>query len=289
MLFTRGVTKRLASFHCDLRAQGSCTRPRPLPAPLPLAANSSFTQGAARALASLRNVCGRYTNLADPAQLEQRFGVPVPFSEGTQRYNIAPTETVVAVVLGKDGKPVARELRWGLIPGWAKDAKIASKMINARSETADTRPAYRRLLESARHRALLPADGFYEWLRPEDRRAQRVPFRFTLHDGALFALAGLWTRTYLPADEPGGEDHPVETVTILTTRPNSVVARLHDRMPVVLPDRASELAWLSPSLDLAGAKALCEPLPDDMLVATPANPMLNKAGIPEGPELLVAN
>ena len=212
----------------------------------------------------------------------------VPFSEGTHRYNIAPTEPVVAIVLGKDGKPVARELRWGLIPGWAKDKKIASKMINARSETADSRPAYRRLLESARHRALLPADGFYEWLRPEDRRQQRVPFRFTLHDGSLFAIAGLWTRAYLPAQEPGGEEYPIETVTILTARANSVVARLHDRMPVILPDRASELAWLSPSVDLAAAKALCGPLADDLLIAAPANPMLNKAGIPEGPELLVA-
>jgi putative SOS response-associated peptidase YedK len=233
-------------------------------------------------------VCGRYTNLADPSDLEQRFGVPVPFSEGSRRYNIAPTEPVVAIVLGRDGKPVARELRWGLIPGWAKDPKIASRMINARSETADSRPAYRRLLASARHRALLPADGFYEWLRPEDRRRQRVPFRFTLRDGSLFAFAGLWTRAYLPAPEPGGEEQAVETVTILTTRPNAVVAPLHDRMPVILADRASELAWLSPALNLAGARALCEPLPDDLLVAAPANPILNKSGIPEGPELLVA-
>jgi putative SOS response-associated peptidase YedK len=238
--------------------------------------------------ASLRNVCGRYTNLADPAQLEQRFGVPIPFSEGTRRYNIAPTEPVVAIVLGNDGQPVARELRWGLIPGWAKDAKIASKMINARSETADTRPAYRRLIETARHRALLPADGFYEWLRSEDRRQQPVPFRFTLRDGEPFAIAGLWTRAHLPAEEEETGERLVETVTILTTRANAVVGRLHDRMPVILPDRASELAWLSPALDLAGAKALCEPLPDDRLIATAANPLLNKAGVQEGPELLVA-
>jgi putative SOS response-associated peptidase YedK len=234
-------------------------------------------------------MCGRYTTVADPADIEQRFGVSVPFSEGTRRYNIAPTESVVAIVLGRDGAPVARELRWGLIPSWAKDAKVASRMINARAESADTRPAYRRLLASARHRALLPADGFYEWLRSEDRRQQPVPFRFTLRDGGLFALAGLWTRAYLPADEPGGQECPIETVTILTTRANSVVSRLHDRMPVILPDRLSERAWLSPELDLDGAKALCVPLEDQLLIATPASPAVNKSGIPEGPELLVAS
>lgn len=238
---------------------------------------------------SLRRMCGRYTTVADPADIEQRFGVSVPFSEGTRRYNIAPTESVVAIVLGRDGAPVARELRWGLIPSWAKDAKVASRMINARAESADTRPAYRRLLASARHRALLPADGFYEWLRSEDRRQQPVPFRFTLRDGGLFALAGLWTRAYLPADEPGGQERPIETVTILTTRANSVVSRLHDRMPVILPDRLSERAWLSPELDLDGAKALCVPLEDQLLIATPASPAVNKSGIPEGPELLVAS
>jgi putative SOS response-associated peptidase YedK len=212
--------------------------------------------------------------------------VAIPFSEGTRRYNIAPTEPVVAIVLARDGMPAARALRWGLIPSWAKDPRIASKMINARSETADERPAYRSLIASASGRALLPADGFYEWLAPEDRRQQRVPFRFTLRDGSLFAFAGLWARAYLPAS--GGEEQLIETVTILTTAANSVVGRLHDRMPVILPDRASELAWLSPELDAAGAKALCVPLADELLVATAASTLLNKSGIPEGPELLEA-
>jgi putative SOS response-associated peptidase YedK len=221
--------------------------------------------------------------------LEQRFGVAVPFSEGTRRYNIAPTETVVAIVLGTDGEPVARRLRWGLIPPWAKDSKIAHRMINARSETADLKPAYRGLMATATRRALLPADGFYEWLRPEDRKQQRIPFRFTLADGSLFAIAGLWTAAYLPAATPGEDGELVATVTILTTGANAVVARLHDRMPVILPDRDSELAWLSPELDAAGAKALCLPLASGRLVAAAANPLLNKAGgDAEGPELLLA-
>jgi putative SOS response-associated peptidase YedK len=192
-------------------------------------------------------------------------------------------------VLGTDGEPVARRLRWGLIPPWAKDSKIAHRMINARSETADLKPAYRGLIATATRRALLPADGFYEWLRPEDRKQQRIPFRFTLADGSLFAIAGLWTAAYLPAATPGEDGELVATVTILTTGANAVVARLHDRMPVILPDRDSELAWLSPELDAAGAKALCLPLASDRLVAAAANPLLNKAGgDAEGPELLLA-
>jgi putative SOS response-associated peptidase YedK len=125
-------------------------------------------------------ICGRYTNVAEPAALEQRFGVTIPFSEGTRRYNIAPTESVVAIVLGDDGRPQARAMRWGLIPPWAKDARIASKLINARSETADQKSVYKNLIATAARRALIPADGFYEWLKPEDRKQQRVPFRFTL-------------------------------------------------------------------------------------------------------------
>jgi putative SOS response-associated peptidase YedK len=155
-------------------------------------------------------------------------------------------------------------------------------MINARSETAGEKPAFRRLLATASRRALLPADGFYEWLRPEDRKAPRVPFRFTLTDGSLFAFAGLWTPATLDGEE-------VESVTILTTTPNELVARLHDRMPVILPDRAAEAAWLSPQLDAAGARSLCLPLPAELMAVAAANPLLNKVGgTPEGPELLLA-
>ena len=207
----------------------------------------------------------------------------IPFSEGSGRYNIAPTETIIAVVRGEDGTPEARAMRWGLIPPWAKDAKIANKMINARAETADQRGAFKRLLGSADRRALLLADGFYEWLRSEDRKQPRVPFRFTLEDGAPFAFAGLWT--------PGTLDgEPIETATMLTTNANSLVAAVHDRMPVILRGPDAERAWLSPELDALAAKALCVPLPADQMTVTPANPLVNKAGsdIPEGPELLLA-
>jgi putative SOS response-associated peptidase YedK len=228
-------------------------------------------------------MCGRYTVTADPGALAQRFGIVVPFDEGTRRYNVAPTEQVLAVVRSSGGPPEAKLLRWGLIPFWARDHKIGSKMINARSETADRNGAFRDLLGSASTRALVLADGFYEWLRSEDPRQPRQPFHITVDGGAPFAMAGLWTRARV-------DGAPVETVTILTTRANPLVARLHDRMPVILPDPASEAAWLDPALDQAGAKAMCKPLDAGRMGAVPASPVVNKAGVPEaeGPELLRA-
>jgi putative SOS response-associated peptidase YedK len=226
-------------------------------------------------------MCGRYTNTADPGALEARFGIVVPFSEGTRRYNVAPTEPVLAIVRGEDGGTEAKLLRWGLIPPWAKDLKIGSRLINARSETAARQSAFRDLLGSADRRALVIADGFYEWLRSEDPRQPRQPFHITIDGGAPFAFAGLWTRARINGKK-------IESVTILTTTPNAVVAPLHDRMPVVLPDRASERAWLDPSLDAAGAQALCVPVDAARTQALPANPAVNKAGVPEaeGPDLL---
>ena len=156
-------------------------------------------------------------------------------------------------------------------------------MINARVETVDQKGAFKRLIETAERRALLVADGFYEWLRPEDRRQPRVPFRFTLADGEPFAFAGLWT--------PGKLDGAaIESATILTTQANAVVAAVHDRMPVILAGVDAERAWLSPELDAAAAKALCAPLPAEQMVGTAANPLVNKVDgeAPEGPELLVA-
>ncbi|HWH09845.1 MAG TPA: SOS response-associated peptidase [Solirubrobacteraceae bacterium] len=224
-------------------------------------------------------MCGRYTNTADPQALEQRFGLRLPFSEGTRRYNVAPTESVVGIVLDKQGEAETRVLRWGLIPSWVRSGRISHTMINARSETADTKPTYRDLIGRATRRALLPADGFYEWLRSEDPKQPRLPFRFTVDDGGPFALAALWT--------PGWyEGERVASATILTCRANGVVGRLHDRMPVILPDRASELAWLDPDVDGQAAREMCEPLADERMHVGAANPAVNKSGGPEGPELL---
>jgi putative SOS response-associated peptidase YedK len=230
-----------------------------------------------------RAVCGRYTNTKRPQEIDDRLGIPVRETAGTGRYNIAPTEPVLALVAPAD-EPQARVLRWGLVPHWSTDLKGSAKLINARLETVATRPAYRALLPHAARRALLVADGYFEWLKPERRGEPRQPFYFQVDGGELFTFAGLWTAAHV-----GGER--VESVTMLT-RPAAgtpVVAAIHDRMPVILADRDSQRAWLDPALDGDDALALCGPLAAARISARPANPAVNKAGGPyEGPELLHA-
>ncbi len=226
-------------------------------------------------------MCGRYTNTAGVQELNERFKVPFPTEEGTHRFNVAPTEEVLAIVAPK-GEREARLLRWGLVPTWADDVKIGNRMINARMETVAQRPAYRNLIGRGKRRALQIADGYYEWLKPERKGEPRQPFLFRVDGGAPFAFAALWT----PA-KVGGEW--IESVVLLTcdAAPNAVAASIHDRMPVILADEATQSAWLDDGLDAEEALSLCGPLPASRLSASPANPALNKPGaVPEGPDLL---
>ncbi len=202
--------------------------------------------------------------------------------EGLSRFNVAPTESAVAVVIGKEGDREAHALRWGLVPGYAKSLRSGPPMFNARSETVAEKRPFKDLLAKPRGRCLVIADGFYEWLRPEDKKGQRVPFRFTVDGGEPFAFAGLWGWS-----KPEGEW--LASATVLTTQPNAVVARLHDRMPVILPGPEAEAAWLSSDLTPEDALELCRPLDPERMTATPANPRVNKSGLDdEGPDLLTA-
>jgi putative SOS response-associated peptidase YedK len=234
-------------------------------------------------------MCGRYTNTAGVQELNDRFRVPVNTDVGTRRFNVAPTEDVLAIVAPK-GQEEARVLRWGLIPPWSKDLKGGGKLINARMETVATKPAYRALIPKASRRALQIADGYFEWLKPERRGDRskigpRQPFYFQVDGGIPFAFAALWT----PAKVQG---EWVQSVSLLTcdAAPNSVAAGIHDRMPVILADRDVQRAWLDAALGAEEALELCAALPADRLSARPANPAVNKAGEAEleGPELLVA-
>jgi putative SOS response-associated peptidase YedK len=228
-------------------------------------------------------MCGRYTNTAGIEELNERFKVPFPGEEGTRRYNIAPTEEVLAIVSPK-GEPEARLLRWGLVPPWAKDLRDGYKRINARLETVARTPAYRALVPRGARRALQIADGYYEWLKPERRGSPRQPFLFRVDGGVPFAFAALWT----PAKVDGEWVHSVALLTC-DAAPNRVAAAIHDRMPVVLADRAVQQAWLDHRLDAEEALALCGALEESRLSAAPANPALNKPGAAEeGPELLRA-
>jgi putative SOS response-associated peptidase YedK len=237
-------------------------------------------------------MCGRYTlTTNDRQRLGERFGAMMPEAgaEGFgvdqgifDRYNIAPTESIVAVVVGKTGEREAHAVRWGLVPPYAKSIKGGPPMFNARAETIATKRPFKDLLAKPRGRCLIVADGFYEWLRPEDKKGDRVPFRFTVDGGEPFALAGLWGWS-----KPDGEF--LASATIITTEPNPLVARLHDRMPVILPGPEAEAAWLAPDLTPHDAVELCRPLDAGRMEAAPANPALNRSGLAdEGPALLAA-
>lgn len=228
-------------------------------------------------------MCGRYTNTTGVEELNEHFGVMIGEETGTRRFNIAPTEDVLALVRPHE-QVEARVLRWGLVPSWSKDLKSAAKMINARMETVTTKPAYRSLIEKGSRRALQIADGYFEWLKPERPKEPRQPFFFQVDGGVPFAFAALWT----PAKV---QDEWVESVALLTcdAASNRVAAAVHGRMPVILADRDAQLAWLDGNLDAREALSLCGALPESRLSAHPANPAVNKVveGV-EGPELLSA-
>jgi putative SOS response-associated peptidase YedK len=229
-------------------------------------------------------MCGRYTNTAGVQELNDRFRIPIDSDVGTRRFNVAPTEEVLAIV-APTGEPEARVLRWGLVPPWAEDLKGGGRMINARMESVATTPAYRSLIPKGSRRALQLADGYFEWLKPERRGEPRQPFFFQVDGGVPFAFAALWTPAKVQGDW-------VQSVSLLTcdSSPNRVAASIHDRMPVILADRDAQEAWLDHALGAEEALELCGPLPVERLSARPANPAVNKAGEPEleGPQLLVA-
>ncbi len=144
-------------------------------------------------------------------------------------------------------------MRWGLVPRWAKDLKVGYRMINAKAENLDSSRAYAPLVGKFRHRCLIVADGFYEWMVAEDPKQPRQPWRFTVDGGEPFAFAGICTRKeWEDAEDRGFDDGWLYSCTIVTTTPNEVVARVHDRMPAILPSAEAEAAWLRPDLERRG-------------------------------------
>ena len=183
-------------------------------------------------------------------------------------------------------------MRWGLAPLWAKDLKVGYRMINAKAENLTSSRAYSPLAGKFRHRCLIVADGFYEWMKAEDPKQPRQPWRFTVDGGEPFAFAGLCTRKEWDDPEERGVDPDgyLYSATLITTTPNAVVKPVHDRMPSILPTAEAEAAWLDPRLTTEEAIALCGPLDPARMEGAPANPALNKVGkgMTEGPELLLA-
>jgi putative SOS response-associated peptidase YedK len=179
-------------------------------------------------------MCSRYFLDADGNIIAYTFRVPVLQDRIRKRFNIAPTQEAPVIRANAQGEREVALARWGLVPFWAADLKVGTKMINARCEGIEAKPAFREAVRQ--RRCIVPATGFFEW-KGEPGRKQ--PYAITLADRTPFAFAGLWER-WKPKD---GAGEPVETFTIVTTDANPAVAGIHDRMPVILPFAAID-TWL---------------------------------------------
>jgi putative SOS response-associated peptidase YedK len=219
-------------------------------------------------------MCGRYTlTNADPALLRARFGIDLPsdFDE-RPRFNIAPTDPVLAIRTAQGGRREAGRLRWGLLPGeWAQDGTRA--LINARTETLEEQPAFR---ESFLHRrCLIPADGFYEWRQGE---LGKQPVWISRADGEPFAFAGIW------AALENGSGSEIHSCAIVTCEPNELVRPIHGRMPVIL-ERGAEGPWIAQEEDPASLLGLLRPAADDELTVRDVSDSVNDVRV-DGPHLL---
>ena len=208
-------------------------------------------------------MCGRFALVATGEEVASHYQLPeTPFI--APRYNIAPTQPVAAVRLDNAGARQLTHFQWGLIPSWSKDPALGSKMINARAETAADKPAFRAAFK--RRRCLIPATGFYEWQATDGRKQ---PMHIRAAGGGLLSLAGLWEVWHAP---DGGE---LETCTILTTTPNTLMEPIHNRMPVIL-DPADYAMWLDPATALDQLNHLLRPFAPEMLAAYPVSTAVNR-------------
>ena len=249
-------------------------------------------------------VCGRYASSREPDEIVEEFEIHTALPPRIEPdYNVAPTKQVYAVVERPPRKdapdvpdePAERQLRvvtWGLVPSWAKDPKIGSRMINARMETVAEKPAFRRAFE--RRRAILPADGYYEWYEPEGDsplgrtkagKPRKQPFFIRPRDGSMLAMAGLYE---LWRDPTKADDDPARwlwTCTVITTDAEDDLGRIHDRMPLMLtPDKYD--AWLDPdNKDRDTLLGLLQPAAPGLLEAYPVSTLVSRVDN-NGPELV---
>ncbi len=216
-------------------------------------------------------MCGRFNLVTNIEDLSKAFAIPtVPpqYQQNFQsRFNIAPTQPISAVVENSDGIRELTFFLWGLIPSWSKDTKFASRMINARSETVHEKPSFRAAFK--RRRCLVPMTGFYEWQKLPSGKKQ--PTLIEQGDNReLFAVAGLW-ETW----------QGIQSCTLLTGKPNDVMAPIHDRMPIILAPEEYDL-WLDVDAPLPAVKSLFEPYSAELLHTTPVSTYVNKPAN-EGP------
>ena len=211
-------------------------------------------------------MCGRFVQVEKPEFYAEHFGAEFVRTETLPvNYNVAPTQTVYAVVEHEDQRALT-SFRWGLVPFWAKDLKIGARAINARSESAAGKPMFRDSFK--KRRCLIPADGFYEW----ERKAKgKLPHYIHAADKRPLPLAGLWSSWR----DPETEERFV-TCTILTGAPNKLMEPIHDRMPIIIPEGDWE-RWLDPgNQDFEGLQALMQPYPADAMEEYAVSTLVNK-------------
>ena len=209
-------------------------------------------------------MCGRYTITIDADSAREDLGIVQMPADFTPRFNVAPTQPIAVVA---DANTRAAEwMRWGLIPSWAKDPSIGSKLINARAETVNEKPSFRAAF--AKRRCLILADGFYEWQKGAGAKGRSQPYYFRREDGKPFAFAGLWEFWKSP------EGEPIRSATIITTAANDLVRPVHERMPVMLS--GDDLwAWLEGASE-SDLLALLKPYPPEQMMRFPVSPMVNR-------------
>jgi putative SOS response-associated peptidase YedK len=217
-------------------------------------------------------MCGRFTSSTPPAALAEFFKVEETKTEDLgENFNVAPTARVYAVATDSEGDRQLGTFKWGLVPGWAKDPSVGSKMINARAETVATKNAFRRPF--LRKRCIIPADGFYEWQRKDavpGAKPDKQPMFIHSADGRPLAFAGMWEIW-----KGAGDVEPIRSCTIITTAANDTMAPIHDRMPVILPPEAWD-TWLDPDVqDPEVLQGLLVPAANDLLVYHPVAKLVN--------------
>jgi putative SOS response-associated peptidase YedK len=249
-------------------------------------------------------MCGRFTSSSTPDELGAFFEVDEIRTEPLQAsFNVAPTATVYAVALSHTsdtgrlptsdaGRPptsrpptahrVLGAFKWGLVPYWSKEPSTGARMINARSDSVATKPAYRAAFE--RRRCIIPADAFYEWQRRENSQgkpAGKLPHAIARSDGHTMAFGGIWER-WRPKDQPEAE--PLRTCAIVTTAANEVVSPIHDRMPLVLAEQDWS-TWLDPATQLVEVEKLMVPAPSEWFDVWPISSKVNQVAN-DSPDLL---
>lgn len=224
-------------------------------------------------------MCGRFVSSSSPADLAQYFGAEgTPTEALDQSWNVAPTNDVY-VVHADGGVRRVDAFHWGLVPSWAKDPKVGSRMINARAETLATKGAFKPAFQ--RRRCIVPVDGFYEWHKVPGQKAKQPCF---VHrpDDEPYAFAGLWAVWRGPDKD---DSQRLRSTTIITTNANEAMAKIHDRMPVVLPASAWD-EWLDPANDdIETLGRLLVPAPSELTVLRPVSTQVNKVAN-KGPELV---